>query len=52
MNKKELIRKMKAEANKAMTRLIASTFDQNERNRGIQLIQKILAEKISEVNSL
>ena len=52
MEKKQLIKKLKAEANKAMSKVIANTFDQNERNKAMLQIQAILSNKIKEVESL
>jgi hypothetical protein len=50
--KKELIKKLKAAANKATTKLMDSTFDQEKRNKGAIEIQRILADKIKEVEKL
>lgn len=50
--KKQLIKKLKAEANKAMSKVISSTFDQNERNKAMREIQAILSSKIKEVESI
>lgn len=50
--KKKLIKKLKAEANKAFSKVVASTFDNNERNSAMLQIQSLLAEKIKEVEAL
>ena len=50
--KKELIKKLKAEANKAMSKVITSTFDTNERNRAMLQIHQLLSAKIKEVVEL
>lgn len=50
--KKQLIKKLKAEANKALSKVIANTFDQNERNKAMLQIQGLLAEKIKDVEAL
>ena len=50
--KKDLISKLKKEANKAMSKVVANTFDTNERNAAQQQIQKVLADKIKEVENL
>ena len=50
--KKELVKKLKTEANKAVSKLIASTFDTNERNLGTRKIMKVLDDKLKEVEKL
>lgn len=50
--KKELIKKMKKEANKAISKVIASTFDTNERNRATLQIHQILADNIKQLENL
>lgn len=50
--KKQLIKKLKAEANKAISKVIANTFSQDERNKAMFQIQRLLAEKIKEVELL
>jgi len=50
--KQQLIKRLKAEANKAMSKIIANTFDQNERNKAMLQIQALLAAKIEEVKAL
>lgn len=50
--KKVLIKKLRNEANKAVSKIIASTFDQNERNKGFMLINELLERKINEVVNL
>lgn len=49
---KQLIKKLKAQANKAMSKVISTTFDQYERNRCMLEIQSILADKIREVEQV
>ena len=51
-DKKQLIKKLKSEANKAMSKIIASSFDQKVRNSAMLQIQKLLADKIKEVEAL
>lgn len=50
--KKDLIKKLRKEANKAISKIIASTFDTNERNRGMLLVGEVLQKKIDEVVAL
>jgi hypothetical protein len=50
--KAQLIKKLKAEANKAMSKVIAGTFNQVERNKAMLQIQGLLAKKIKEVEAL
>jgi len=50
--KKQLIKRMKVEANKAISKVIANTFDQNERNKAMLQIQALLAAKTEEVKAL
>lgn len=50
--KKELIKKMKKEANKAISKVIANTFDTNERNRATLQIHQILADNIKQLENL
>lgn len=52
MTKKVLIKKLKAEANKAMSKVIANTFDTNERNAALMRINALLAQKIKEVETI
>lgn len=50
--KTELIKKMKKEANKAISKVIANTFDTNERNRATLQIHQILADNIKKLETL
>lgn len=50
--KKDLIKKLKKEAQKSISKLIASTFCTIERNKGTQLINDLLASKIKEVENI
>lgn len=50
--KAELIKKMKKEANKAISKVIASTFDTNERNRATLQINQILADSIKQLETI
>jgi len=52
MTKQQLIKNLKKEAQKATSKVIASTFDQATRNQVTRQIQEILAAKIKEVNAL
>ena len=47
--KKDLIKKLKKEAQKSFNKVLAATFDQNIRNARFLEIQNILAQKIKEV---
>lgn len=47
--KKDLIKKLKKESQKAFNKVINTTFDQNIRNQRFLEIQNILAQKIKEV---
>ena len=51
-DKKQLIKKLKVEANKAMSKVMASTFDPKERNKAMLQIQALLAAKIKEVEAI
>jgi len=50
--KRQLIKRMRFESNKAMSKIIANTFDQNERNKAMLQIQALLAAKTEEVKAL
>lgn len=52
MTKEQLIKNLKKEAQKATSKVIASTFDTNIRNSATRQIQIILADKIKEVQAL
>jgi mRNA degradation ribonuclease J1/J2 len=52
MDKKELIKRLRKEARKAQSKVIATTFEANERNKAFLQIEHLLQSKINEVNSL
>jgi formate dehydrogenase maturation protein FdhE len=50
--KTELIKKMKKEANKAISKVIENAFDTNERNRLTLQIHQILAHNIKKLETI